>query len=919
MAPPRAPPTATQASKARKVSKVPKVPKVLVLDGHSLAFRAYYALPEDLKTSDGTYTNAVYGFTSMLIKLLQEQKPDYIACCFDMGQALERTAQFSNYKAGRSEAPESFRPQLDLIREVLRVMRIPTFELAGHEADDIISYLARLGVEQGCEVRIVTGDRDFFQIVSDRVKVLYNRRGISDIVEMDEAAVLSRYGVPPSRYVDLKALEGDTSDNLPGVPGVGTKTAARLIQRYGDAEGVVAHADEQTPKLAGNLSAHAEQVVLNKKLSTLVEVPLEGVSLEDLKMGAWDLEEVRELYGSLEFRSLLERLLADLPEAAEGEGKPFDLAVRVFSEPASLEEAAAAVAAAGEVAVDVLPGAPRAGPRGLALAWSPSDVGFVAVGPESLTHAEIAERLGPVLEDGGVRKVAHGARAVILALAAIGVELGGLDLDTQVASYLLDPGAPGYPLDEIARRYTGRELQAVEPVERPEGGAQGALDLDGGAFDRGEAEDACLRALAVSEIAGAVAPELDRLGMAALYRDIEHPLVPVLARMEQVGVRIDLDYLAAIAGDLDERVAKLEEECYELAGQRLNLGSPPQLRTLLYDRLGLKTTRRTKTGKSTDARALQQLTDQHPFVPKLLEYRELAKLKNTYVDALPPLVDPRDGRVHTTYDQTAAATGRLSSTNPNLQNIPVRTELGRTIRRAFVPAPGNVLMSVDYSQIELRVMAHLSADPILLEVFRTGKDVHATTAARVFGLEPARLEVRHRSVAKMVNYGLSYGMGAAGLAERLNVPTSEARAIMDAYFEQFGGVKRFLDSVVSHAHADGFTTTMFGRRRYLPELGSGNPRVRAIGERQALNAPIQGSAADIMKLAMINVASALAREGLHTKMILTVHDELVFEVPQDERGRAAEVVEAAMTGVCGMKVPLAVDLSFGTSWADAKG
>jgi DNA polymerase-1 len=901
-------------------SKPPsKPPKVLILDGHSLAFRAFYALPEDLKTTDGTYTNAVYGFTSMLIKLLQEEKPDFIACCFDMGAPLERTAEFSDYKAGRSEAPETFRPQLDLIREVLRVMKIPVFELAGHEADDIISFLACRAADEGTDVRIVTGDRDFFQLVGDRIKVLYNRRGISDIVEMDSAAVIQRYGVPPAKYVDLKALEGDTSDNLPGVPGVGTKTAARLIQRYGAAEDVVAHADEQTPKLAANLAEHAEQVALNKKLSILAAVPLEGVTLEDLKMGAWDLEEVRDLYGSLEFRSLLERLLADLPEAAEGEGEPFDVTVRTFDDPVGLESLARNLAAAGETAVDILPAAPRGGPRWLAFAWGTDEVGYVPVGLNGVTHVALAEGLGPVLRAGSVKKVAHGARALILSLSAIGVELGGLELDTRVGSYLLDPGASGYPLDAIARRYAGRELRAVEPAEASEHAAQGALDLAEGEVEGVEAEEACLRALAVAEIGRSVVTELERLGMTQLYRDIEHPLVPVLARMEQTGVRIDLDYLSRMAHDLDERVSTLEEECYELAGQKLNLGSPPQLRALLYDRLGLKTTRRTKTGKSTDARALQQLTEQHPFVPKLLEYRELSKLQNTYVDALPPLVDPHDGRIHTTYDQTVTTTGRLSSTNPNLQNIPVRTDLGRTIRRAFVPEPGTLLMSVDYSQIELRVMAHLSADPILLEVFRKGEDVHAATAARVFGLDPSQLQTRHRSVAKMVNYGLSYGMGASGLAERLNVPTAEARTIMEAYFEQFGGVKTFLDDIVRHAHADGFTTTMFGRRRYLPELGSGNPRVRAIGERQALNAPIQGSAADIMKLAMINVDRVLREERLGTRMILTVHDELLFEVPDAERERAADLVQGAMTDLCEMRVPLGVDLSFGSSWADAKG
>ncbi|MEA2477333.1 MAG: polymerase, partial [Actinomycetota bacterium] len=434
-----------------------------------------------------------------------------------------------------------------------------------------------------------------------------------------------------------------------------------------------------------------------------------------------------------------------------------------------------------------------------------------------------------------------------------------------------------------------------------------------------EAEDACLRALAIAEVAGAVEPELNRLGMWELYRTIENPLIFVLAGMEKIGVKIDLDYLSEMAATLDKRISQLESECYELAGERLNLGSPVQLRTLLYEKLGLKTTRRTKSGLSTDARALAQLVDQHPFVPKLLEYREVSKLKNTYVDALPPLVDPNDERVHTTYDQTVAATGRLSSTNPNLMNIPIRTDLGKQIRRAFICEEGTWLLAVDYSQIELRVMAHLSEDPILLEVFERGEDIHAATAARIYGLDPKDLQTKHRSVAKMVNYGLSYGMGAPGLAERLNVPVPEAQEIIDSYFEQFEGVSAFLDEIVTRAHADGFTTTLFGRRRYLPELGSGNPRVRAIGERQALNAPIQGTAADIMKLAMINVDRALTDEGSGARMILTVHDELVFEVPDTERDATEALVEREMTGVTEMKVPLAVDASWGKTWADTKG
>jgi DNA polymerase-1 len=891
----------------------------MILDGYSLAFRAFYALPEDLQTTDGTHTNAVYGFTAMLIKMLQDHRPDYVVAALDMGAPLERTEQFAEYKSNRSQAPDTFSSQVPLIREVLRVMKVPIYELAGHEADDIISYLAKYGVGEGLEVKIVTGDRDFFQIVDGDIHVLYNRRGISDIVEMDPKAVEARYGVPPAKYVDLKALEGDTSDNLPGVPGVGTKTAAKLIQKYGSAEEAVAHASEQTPKLAANLASHAEQVALNKKLSALVEVPVDDVELERMRMGAWDLEEVRELFISLEFRTLLERLLADLPEAAEGEGQPFELDVQVFDSFGGLEKLADKLSRSQGFSLDVVIASPRGMPRSLAFSWGKGITGFVPLGPRGLTAQEVAAGVGPVLEDESVPKNVHGGRAAVLALSAMGVTLAGLHLDTHIGSYILDPGAPGYALEEIARKYTGRELKAVGAAERDDDQAQAALDLGGEEADEIAAEDASLRALAVAEIAQAVEPELKRLGMLDLYRTVEHPLIPVLARMEQLGVKIDLRYLGKMATDLNERIDVLEEECYELAGERINLGSPTQLRSLLYDRLGLKTTRRTKSGLSTDARALQQLVDKHPFVPKLLEYRELAKLKNTYVDALPPLVDPEDGRVHTTYDQTVAATGRLSSTNPNLMNIPIRTDLGRQIRRAFIPEEGNAILSVDYSQIELRVMAHLSEDPILIEVFDNNEDVHTATASRIYSLGPDELTTKHRSVAKMVNYGLAYGMGASGLADRLNVPVAEAREIMDTYFEQFGGVADFLDQIVTQAHADGFTTTMFGRRRYLPELGSGNPRVRAIGERQALNAPIQGSAADIMKLAMINVDRSLIEEGLETRMILTVHDELVFEVPEAEKDRAAKIVEREMTEVCEMKVPLEVDLSFGATWADAKG
>lgn len=885
-----------------------KRPKFLLLDGYSLAFRAFYALPEDLQTSDGTHTNAAYGFTAMLIKILQDEQPDRIACCFDMAGPLERSAEYADYKSNRTEAPEHFSPQVPLILEVLKVLRIPVFGVAGHEADDIIACLAKRAVGAGMDVRIVTGDRDFFQLASDQIHVLYNRRGISDIVEMDPAAVEARYGVPPSKYLDLKALEGDPSDNLPGVPGVGTKTAARLIQKYGSSEAAVAHAAEQTPKLAQNLAAHAEQVAINKRLSTLAEVPLEGVDPEHLAMEAWDLDEVRKLFTSLEFRTLLDRLLADLPEAAEGQGAPFELDLEVIETEAAASALAQRLRQAEQIAVDVLAPRVRRPPHALSLSWT-GKTAHLALNHGGTVPADVAA----VINDPAVPKVCYGAREVLLSLGAAAVPVGGLRFDARIGAYLLDPGAPSYELEDVARKYVGRELQSAGS---PEPSPQGSLDLSGDE-EGGGAEQGALRAMAIEEVARAVETQLRRAEMWELYQTVEHPLIEVLTRMEDTGVKVDLDYLGEIGSDLAARISVLEKECYELAGEELNLGSPPQLRALLYDKLGLKTTRRTKTGLSTDARALQQLRDQHPFVPKLLEHRELTKLKNTYIDALPPLVDS-DGRVHTTYDQTVAATGRLSSTDPNLMNIPIRTDLGRQIRRAFVAEAGNLLMSADYSQIELRVMAHLSQDPILVEVFAEHQDVHAATASRIYQAPPEELGVKHRSVAKMVNYGLSYGMGAPGLAERLNVSIGEARDIMDAYFAQFAGVKEFLDRAVTQAYADGYTTTMLGRRRYLPELGSGNPRVRAIGERQALNAPIQGSAADIMKVAMIRVESALEAAGLAARMILTVHDELVFEVPEDEKEKAEDIVEQEMTSAVEMLVPLEVDISAGANWADAK-
>ena len=872
--------------------------RLFLLDGHSLAYRAFFALPQTLATSSGTVTNAVYGFTSMLIKLFGDEHPDLIAVAFDMGAPTVRLELDAEYKAGRAEAPTDFRPQLGLIEEVLDVLRIPVIRMAGHEADDAIGTLAIQASEAGLDAVIVTADRDFFQLVRDRVQgrgaisVLFNRRGISEIDRMDPAAVEARYGITPEQYLDFVALKGDTSDNIPGVPGIGDKTAAKLVNTFGSVEELLARTDELKGKQKENIVAATDRLALNKQLARIVTDLELDLSPEDCVMGASDPEQVRSLFVSLEFRSLLDRLAE-----AMGTAKPMaEVAELDLRQVPAAELVAAFTGGAAAVAVRVDEGAIRGA--------------SASAGGAQASYADLDDA-GPLLAalaDAAIPKQTHDAKALGRIATALGPGLDGVTFDTLIGGYLLDPGTTEYSLDKLTERYLGTDLFAG--IEEGD---------DAQLFAEDPWRRTAVEAAAVGLLAPVMDEQIDKQGLRSLLTDVELPLSSVLARMEAHGIRLDVAYLEEIGQGVRDRMATLTKEIYGIAGREFNLNSPPQLREVLYGELGLQPGKKTPKGElSTDASVLEKLREEHPIVDALLSWRELDKLNSTYLEALPKLAGP-DGRVHTTFNQAAAATGRLSSTNPNLQNIPVRSEVGRQIRRAFVPgADDQVLLVADYSQIELRVLAHLSGDEGLHEAFAAGADIHAATAAKVFDLPIEHVDGELRRRAKAVNFGLAYGMNAWGLSQRLDIAPDEAQEIIDGYFEGFPKIKAYLTAQVERARLNGYTETLLGRRRYIPELTSDNRRLRELGERQALNAPIQGGASDVFKLAMIKVDRALQEQpklGCH--MLLTVHDELVFEVPKKHLKAASTLVREGMEHAIELDVPLVASIGSGPNWADA--
>ncbi|MGO1165890.1 MAG: DNA polymerase I [Janibacter sp.] len=885
--------------------------RLLLLDGHSLAYRAFFALPaENFSTSTGQHTNGVYGFVAMLINVLRDEDPTHVAVAFDVSRATFRSAEYAEYKAGRSATPDAFAGQIPLLQEVLDALNITHVQLDGYEADDVIATLTTQGQQAGMDVLICSGDRDTLQLVDDRTTVLYPKKGVSDLARMTPAAVTEKYGVGPERYSDLAALVGEASDNLPGVPGVGPKTAAKWITAHGDLSGIVAGVDQIGGKAGQSLRDHLDQVLRNRRLNALVRDAPIPVALADIERREWDREKVHTLFDSLEFRVLRERLFTtfDTAETEVSGGIEVDGRILADGELADWLDQHGG----GRLGVDVVGewGRGTGEVTGLGLATADGTAAFVGVpelgaGDETALRAWIADPDRP--------KVLHDAKGPMLALAASGLPLSGLAVDTTIAAYLVRPDQRSYDLADLAVRHLGRDLSGGDEEPRD----QGMLDFS--ADDTEAGRGAMVRAAAAVELAAVLEDQVEETGGTRLMRDVELPVVGVLARMETAGIAVDGDALTGLEADFAGKVATAQADAWAAIGdEQINLGSPKQLQAVLFDTLGLPKTRKTKTGYTTDADALADLfvKTEHPFLEALLRHRDSTRLRVTVEGLIKSVAD--DGRIHTTYQQTIAATGRLSSTDPNLQNIPIRTEEGRRIREVFVVGPGyETLMSADYSQIEMRVMAHLSGDKGLIEAFRTGEDLHRFVGARVFSVAPEDVTSEMRSKVKAMSYGLAYGLSAFGLSKQLGISTGEATTLMEEYFERFGGVRDYLDEVVDRARATGYTETMLGRRRYLPDLTSDNRQRRQMAERMALNAPIQGSAADIMKVAMLRVDAALTESDLASRALLQVHDELVIEVATGEADRVEELVRAEMGAAVEMDVPLDVSIGLGRTWHDA--
>ncbi|MFL5825564.1 MAG: DNA polymerase I [Thermoleophilaceae bacterium] len=858
--------------------------ELFLIDGNSLAYRAFFALPETIATSTGMPTNAIFGFASMLVKILTEygQKPTIVA--WDAGMS-GREETYDEYKAERRSRPDLLAEQWPHLQPLVDAFGYRNVRQEGYEADDVIATLARRARDAGIDVMVVTGDRDMFQLIEPGIRVMATSRGITDTKIYDREAVIDRYGIAPELIPDFYGLKGDTSDNIPGVPGIGDKTAAQLLQEYGDLEGVLSHIDDISgAKRKENLLAHAEDARVSKVLATAIDdVPVD-VDIEHLVAQEPDRSKLRETFREFELRDPLRRLeeaLGEGEEAAPRQVAAVEISAQAFEVPAAevarLEGEHAALAAERPQDENGRPG---------------GALEFAAyAGTEEVLVGE-AETLPALMLSWGPRPVvAHDMKSIANKEAPS--DLPPLEHDTMVAAYLIDPARRKYPLDELADD---------ESISARIEGANGLAE----------------RAVLTRTLAERQVHEIEEQGLTRLLREVELPLVRVLIDMEHVGVLLDTRRLAQIGESFEERIAELEREIFELADEEFTIGSPQQLGEILFERLGLSRKRRGKTGFSTDARVLAAIREEHEIVEKVERWRELTKLKSTYLDALPELVSPDDGRLHTTFNQTATTTGRLSSTNPNLQNIPIRTEIGREIRACFVAPAGAKLISVDYSQIELRVIAHVADEEVLKEIFRRGEDVHAATAGEMFGVTPDQVDPGTRSKAKMINFGIVYGLSAFGLSDRLNIPQEEAAEFIERYLARFPQVQKFITDTITGATNDGYVKTLFGRIRRIPELRSNNRNTRQLGERLAVSTVIQGTAADIIKVAMVRCHDALAHEGLRTRLVLQIHDELLFEAPDDEVERACAIVQREMVNAFPLDPPLVVDVGVGPNWLEAK-
>ncbi len=886
-------------------------PRLLLMDGHSLAYRAFFALPaENFTTASGQTTNAIYGFASMLANTLRDESPTHFAVAFDVSRKTWRSADFPEYKANRSKTPDEFKGQVELIGELLDTMNADRFAVEGFEADDIIATLATQAEAAGFEVLIVTGDRDSFQLVSDHITVLYPTKGVSELTRFTPEKVQEKYGLTPAQYPDFAALRGDPSDNLPGIPGVGEKTATKWINQFGSFAELVERADEVKGKVGQALRDHLESVKLNRHLTELVRDVELPRAVSDLERRPYDRTALKGFLEILEIRnpSLRERLLAVDPGAEEEAPAP-----------AAGVELDGSVLGAGEVA----PWLEEHGRQPLGVAT----VATWALGVGNVSEVALAAADGKAawfdttqldeadekafagwLADPGRPKIVHSAKDALRVFPEHGWHIEGITMDTALAAYLVKPGRRSFALDALSVEYLHRELAPAA--------ADGQLAF--GTDEQAEADALMAQARAVLDLGEAFGEKLTEVGATELLHEVELPTSLLLARMERHGISADRAHLEAMEQQFAGAVQQAVKEAHASVGHEFNLGSPKQLQEVLFGELNLPKTKKTKTGYTTDADALAWLAGQteHELPVIMLRHREQARLRSTVEGLIKTIA--ADGRIHTTFSQTVAATGRLSSTDPNLQNVPVRTDEGRAIRHGFVVGEGfESLMTADYSQIELRVMAHLSEDAGLIEAFTSGEDLHTTVASQVFSVERSAVDAEMRRKIKAMSYGLAYGLSAFGLSQQLNIEAGEARALMDTYFERFGGVRDYLRRVVDEARATGYTETMLGRRRYLPDLNSDNRQRRESAERMALNAPIQGTAADIVKVAMLNVDRALREAGLNTRMLLQVHDEIVLEVAPGERERVEELVRHEMSTAVELRAPLDVSVGVGPDWDSA--
>ena len=901
-------PLSVASSKVNDMSETTQ-PILMVLDGHSMAFRAFYALPvENFTTSTGQHTNAVHGFVAMLINLLRNEKPTHVAVAWDLAGGTFRTTEYSEYKAGRAAIPPEFPGQIDLIKEVLDALRIVHLSKENYEADDILATLSTRATTEGLKTLLVSGDRDAMQLVNDQVTVLYPRKGVSDLARMTPEAVEEKYLVPPARYPELAALVGESADHLLGVPGVGPKTAVKWLTAYDGLENLIRQADTVKGKAGQSFRDHLDDVIRNRKLNALVRDLDLDVTLAELARHPWDPKATRAVFDTLEFRTLWDRVRALATESDADGVDEVDDTLEISGtvlEPRTLNDWLSTTA--GRIGVDVTG------------SWGSGsgDVEAVALGGVDgnavwFDAAELSPEDEDVfaawLADKDRPKVMHSAKGPVEALAERGWEVAGLTCDTELASYLLHPDRRAHKFDDAVRTHLNVALGEAE-----ENSDQAMLD-----FGEDHFAESMERAVAVTRLADVMEKEVEARGGAELLHDVEMGVQRCLISMERAGIAVDTDIFEGLRSEFDERVTRAQEAAWEAAGEKINLSSPKQLQGVLFDKLDMPKTRRTKSGYTTDADALAGLyeTTEHPFLAHLLEHRDAIKLRQTVDGLLKEIRD--DGRVHTTYMQTVAVTGRLSSKDPNLQNIPMRTEEGRRIREGFVVGEGyESLLSADYSQIEMRIMAHVSGDQSLIDAFQSGQDFHTVTASHVFGVAPEDVSVAQRSKIKAMNYGLAYGLSAYGLSNQLKVSVGEAKELMADYFSRFGKVHEYLEEVVDQARRQGYTETLLGRRRYLPDLTSTNRQRRDMAERAALNAPIQGSAADLIKLAMLATDQKLAEAALTSRVLLQVHDELILEVAKGEEEKVREIVTNAMGHAMDLSVPLTVSIGVGRSWFDA--